>query len=460
MPKISIVMPVYNQAEYAAETIESVLAQTFGDWELVIVDDGSTDGSAERILRYSDSRIRYFYQRNRGVSAARNLALEEARGEFVGFLDADDTFFPRKIEEHISCLERDSTIGLTYSSRITVDQDGARLALIRAPSTSKLEDLVLSFPFAPTDMVVRRQWLQQTGAFDEMLVVNEDRDLYIRLALNGCRFHRVDKFLATRRLYTQRIVRDLTARMDDMLHALETAFADPRCPRHILALSDLAHRNVFLSWAYQASIQDEGALARTYFSEALRFDRSLSLHGKDGDLLNILIHSATRDSGDHAVRLRKVSTYMSPEISIDSELLDWAIGQGYLIKGTRDLLWGRAAQAESNIAAAMEMGAEMDRLFVEALTEQLLNYQAIYGSSAGQKALERMVVSIQRHLPQRQVRRFVACYSINSAFRSYNTSAYREVTSQVATAVVNSPLYVLNRGVLSIFFRSLPHLYK
>ncbi len=108
--KVSVVIPVHNGEKYLAQAIESVLAQTFRDFELLIVDDGSTDGSRAIMDRCArrDARIRILSQANRGVSAAGNLGFEEARGEWVARLDADDVFLPDKLERQIAFIRQAS----------------------------------------------------------------------------------------------------------------------------------------------------------------------------------------------------------------------------------------------------------------------------------------------------------------------------------------------------------------
>lgn len=112
--RISVIVPVYNAEEYLAECIESILRQTFGDFELLLVNDGSRDGSADICRRYAaaDSRIRFFDMPNRGVSAARNLGLDEARGEWLAFADADDTVTPEWLERLAAGAASETTLSV------------------------------------------------------------------------------------------------------------------------------------------------------------------------------------------------------------------------------------------------------------------------------------------------------------------------------------------------------------
>ena len=100
-PQVSVVIPAYNCAAYGGQAVDSVLHQTYTDWEIIVVDDGSQDDTRLILEQYGD-RIRYIYQQNQGVSIARNRGIELARGEFIAFLDADDYFFPDKIAAQIA----------------------------------------------------------------------------------------------------------------------------------------------------------------------------------------------------------------------------------------------------------------------------------------------------------------------------------------------------------------------
>jgi glycosyltransferase involved in cell wall biosynthesis len=121
---VSVVMPTYNRAYIIARAIESILGQTYPFVEVIVADDGSTDDTKEVVARYDD-RVRYVRQSNAGVSAARNLGLRHAGGEFVGFLDSDDTWLPWKVEAQVSILRRYPEIGMVWSDMRAVDERGA-----------------------------------------------------------------------------------------------------------------------------------------------------------------------------------------------------------------------------------------------------------------------------------------------------------------------------------------------
>ena len=105
MPKVSVIMPVYNGIRFVAKAIESVLAQDYQDWELIVVNDGSTDGTAEALASFTDTRIRVISQANGGEAVARNRGLDAISGEYVAFLDADDLYLPNALADMVAYLE-------------------------------------------------------------------------------------------------------------------------------------------------------------------------------------------------------------------------------------------------------------------------------------------------------------------------------------------------------------------
>ena len=117
-PLVSIIMPAYNASAFIAEAIRSVLDQTYSNWELIIVDDGSTDETPLVVRSFVDKRVKYIRKERQGQSAARNTAMQRASGVYLSFLDADDLFLPRKLELQIKYLERQRSCGVCYADLI------------------------------------------------------------------------------------------------------------------------------------------------------------------------------------------------------------------------------------------------------------------------------------------------------------------------------------------------------
>jgi glycosyltransferase involved in cell wall biosynthesis len=191
-PAVSIVVPAYNSAPFIAGTLNSVFAQTFTDYEVLVVNDGSPDTPAfeAAIAPYRD-RIVYLVQGNSGPSGARNLAIREARGEFIALLDSDDEWLPQYLEEQVARMRAEPSLALLYSDGVIVGGalDGRRLMEV-TPSHPQVtvERLIAEECTVLTSCTVaRRQALVDAGLFPEQFRRSEDAHLWLRVALHGGR---------------------------------------------------------------------------------------------------------------------------------------------------------------------------------------------------------------------------------------------------------------------------------
>lgn len=186
--QVSIIMPAYNSEGTLAQSIESVLNQTFAGWELLIVDDGSEDSTFEIASCYAaqDARIRVIRQENRGVAGARNRALAEVCGDLIAFLDSDDLWRQDKLEKQIVVFELDDRIGLCYTDKLCFVTDiySAYPCNTMAPVTISDEQLrLLVHDYIGTlTVMVRRTAIESAGVFDETLFGTEDWDMWIRVS--------------------------------------------------------------------------------------------------------------------------------------------------------------------------------------------------------------------------------------------------------------------------------------
>jgi len=187
-PKVSVIIPLYNREKYIAETVRSVLNQTYPNIELIVVDDGSTDGSRAALQPYA-SRLTLLEQpgrANKGQSAAINLGLRHAAGKYIAILDSDDLFLPEKLKAQVDYLEQNPEVGLVYSNGFIIDSNGKRLyKFYSKPPDEKSEPsnvlLDCYFPL-PSNSLVRSEVFQKTGPFDEKLRSGQDHDMAIRVA--------------------------------------------------------------------------------------------------------------------------------------------------------------------------------------------------------------------------------------------------------------------------------------
>jgi glycosyltransferase involved in cell wall biosynthesis len=158
----SVIIPAYNGAQYLGEAIQSVLNQTYSHFELIVVDDASTDQTVDVLKQFSDTRLKYYiHPRNMGADNARKTGLDASSGEYIFLLDQDDLFHQKKLQKHVEFLETYPDVGLTYNNRFEFNYSKTTIReLWRPPQAMTLKDLVLGFPIAPSDVVMRREWAE------------------------------------------------------------------------------------------------------------------------------------------------------------------------------------------------------------------------------------------------------------------------------------------------------------
>ena len=196
-PAVSVIIPAYNAEKHIADTIRSVLDQTFRDFEMVIVDDGSTDNTARIVETFlADHRIRLIRQPNGGASRARNTGLQNARGTYIAFLDADDLWLPEKLHKQVTYLGEHPHIGavisdfaifeghsLTVPSYLRTKEHYADIMAQRDHLKDAFAFLLEEMFMIPSTMVLKRECVERIGLFDETLIPVEDRDFALRLAM-------------------------------------------------------------------------------------------------------------------------------------------------------------------------------------------------------------------------------------------------------------------------------------
>ncbi len=193
---VSVVMPVYNMERFVGQSIRSVLAQTYTDFELIIIDDGGSDRSVEICQSFNDPRIRIVHQANRGLAAARNTGTAKARGRFVAFLDGDDAWLPEKLERHVAHLMANPMIGVSYCASDLIDENGVYMGVRQTPLMGRVSARNVfygqtvqngSVPVfrmqALEDAALRPAGSSRVWYFDETLRRSEDVECWARIAL-------------------------------------------------------------------------------------------------------------------------------------------------------------------------------------------------------------------------------------------------------------------------------------
>jgi glycosyltransferase involved in cell wall biosynthesis len=452
--KFSVIVPTYGGADFLGEAIQSVLDQTYPHFELIVVDDASPDHTAEIVAQFDDPRLKYIrHQENRGADRARHTGLLASSGEIIAFLDQDDFFHPEKLQAHLAVLERHPDIGFTYNARFELNYSSRTIRDISRPlRTISLADLVLWFPLSPSDVVLRREWALQ------MDLVGGSRGAEIAhfggLFLAGCKFACVDRALNYRRYHSRRTIKNLSGACESEIYNQAKIFSDPRCPAEVLALRDIAHANIYRYWAYLAFAQDETALGQEFVRRAVRLKPSMLDGMPSGLVHHLLINCVDDESQEHETLLQRVFAQLPPEMNQLSEQYGWAAGQGYLLKGTRAVIWDRPEDGRRHFEHAAKLGVQVDEAFLSTLTIQLLNYEAEFGAEAAQGILHALAPYLETLGGRASVRRLNGSYSVNRAFSSYGAGEYAEVPARILHALASNPKYLADRGVLSILLRS------
>ena len=189
-PQLSVLMSAYNSSDTIERAMSSILNQTFTDFELIVMNDGSTDDTEEKILAFSDDRIRYFSLDHAGLTKALNFGLGEASGEMVARHDSDDWSQPERFEIQMLSFAEDSNLTLVATWHNVVDVDGDYLGQKRTPVDDDSLKSMLRWrnPFCHGSVAIKRSALNQVGGYNESLLYSQDYDLWVRLGASGATF--------------------------------------------------------------------------------------------------------------------------------------------------------------------------------------------------------------------------------------------------------------------------------
>lgn len=277
-PTVSVTMPAHNSARYIAQAIESILTQDFADFELIIIDDGSTDSTAAIIARYaaSDRRIRWHSRPNRGIVATRRELLEMCRGRYLAILDSDDIALPGRLDKAVAYLDANPACVAVGGAIEVIDSDGDVLCTWTQPEDHDTIDArMLGAPglfMAASTTTMRTEWVLRVGGYDHTTNGAEDLDLLLRLAEHGrlanlpdplaqYRLHFANHSIASRECQQQRGVRIVQAALDR--RGLPPVSLPPKA--HKVETRAQVHRK----WAWWALASHNHRAARKHARRAL-----------------------------------------------------------------------------------------------------------------------------------------------------------------------------------------------
>lgn len=260
MPQITVIIPVYNSAQYLSEAIASVLGQTYRDYEIIVIDDGSTDNIAEAIAPFA-KQIRYVRQSNQGVSYARNRGIHLARGELIAFLDADDVFLPQKLAHQVNIFNAQPQVGIVNSGFEVIQANGTVVAEVKwwedIPELNEVA-WVLYKPILPSAMMFRRQWLNKIGGFDPRFFAGEDIFLTLNMIAQGCSAAWLTEITTQYRRHDQSVsLSHPLKQLQNTELMIKTFFDQENLPQSI---KDLESASLFSSFTWMASRCYQGQL--------------------------------------------------------------------------------------------------------------------------------------------------------------------------------------------------------
>ncbi|MFH1771972.1 MAG: glycosyltransferase family A protein [Candidatus Omnitrophota bacterium] len=253
MPRVSVIIPTYNCAKYVTEAIDSVLGQTYKDFEIIVIDDGSTDFTKQRLLPYIEKgRIKYLYQENSGHAVSRNTGIRNSSSEYIAFLDADDLWMPNRLEEGVRILDTKPDVGLVHSHIIKFNGQGEKKVSKRSPKylSGKIANHLITrkaHVSSPT-ATIRRKCINKVGLIDENMarMGSEDRDFWYRIAREFNVFY-IDKPLAYYRLSSKSASSNKQKMHEGRIYSINKNLNEP---------GDFILRQRALSSVYKESAED------------------------------------------------------------------------------------------------------------------------------------------------------------------------------------------------------------
>lgn len=215
-PLVSVITPTFNRSSYLLFAVDSVLKQTYENWELIIVDDGSTDNTRDLLDSYLvDPRIQYCFQTNRGQSVARNRGLSLAKGAFIGFLDSDDIWLPDKLEKQLALFERFPDADIVHGDEVTIDENGNEISFQNMTRYSGVitAQLLADNCVSMTTALARKDCFERLGGFDESDRVADDYALWLKFSTRY-RFHYHPEYVTLYRATPDQLSTDKTRRFE------------------------------------------------------------------------------------------------------------------------------------------------------------------------------------------------------------------------------------------------------
>ena len=278
--KVSVIVPAYNISTYIAEALKSLERQSFKEFEVLIVDDGSTDNTAEVVKSFCqrDSRFRLLQKQNGGLASARNYGIRHAQGEYIALLDGDDIYQPDKLVTHVIQLDRSREVGIVYSASRAIREDGKSTFMVLSGKPVKSDPLLAllckNFIGHGSNAVFRRCIFDEIGGFDETLRSCEDIDFWLRIAATRrWSFYRLPQILCCYRVCPSGLSFNVQEMQRSHEKVIEGAYK--HSPKLVQAVLPTAYAYMYRYLARLSLTAGDGEKARHFINQALSSDRSI-----------------------------------------------------------------------------------------------------------------------------------------------------------------------------------------
>ena len=456
---VSVIIPTHNRRDLLRAAIDSVLAQTYPEIEIIVVDDGSTDDTTEAMAQYI-GRIVYLRQSNQGVAATRNAGIRAATGEYLTFLDDDDLMLPTKIERQVQLLAARPEAGLVHCRFYHVDRDGNVLDKVGVlPQGQVLKPLLCgNFMWAGAPLV-RRQCLDQVGMFDEHIPATcADWDMWLRIAQAGYPFACVQEPLGSYRVQQDSMLAKVGELESAVLAVLHKVYANPYCPVDALAVKAQAYG----SWLFWISCRYHAA--RRWDDAQRNLAKTLDVYPEilenRAEFLDTLCSEAFDVRVDDPFSfidgfLDHLPPTARPAIQPWRSCLISRVHAGLALRNyARDEIAAARTQLAAAVAAYPPM-LEREDDFARMLSTYAMSLPG---------APRPYVAKVFHSLPPeaRRLRhwrsRVLSDVNIGCAFEDYFADRRRLAARRILSALCQRPSWIRNRGVVSVLMKSLPKL--
>ena len=458
MHLVSVIIPTYNRASLLTETINSVLAQTYPAVEIIVVDDGSADNTAEVVAEYGD-RVTYLQQENQGEAVARNYGIQMATGDYLTFLDDDDLIAPSKLEKQVRLLDSRPDIGIVYCRHSLIDESGRCLGQVGLlPEGDILPQLVLSDFIWAGAPLLRRECIEAVGVYDVTLPWQgkyaEDWDMWLRLALAGYQCACVQELLGFYRLTRMGQTAHIDRSEVGNIAMLDKFFLRPNLPPAVVAVKNrvYAARYLWLSSRYYAAQQ--WAEAQRASTEAFRYQPDLLVAPEEW-LQTIEDQALSYRVAQPLAFVRDVFEHLPHQADKFRQEQNRLLGRVQAQIALRLYHEGLVAEAQEQLRQALALAPTL--LTEPSTLGKILSHQALHLPVASSFQYVRFVLA---HLPEvglglANLRpQILSQVSIARAFEAYMAHHYGAALAAAFTAVRYHPALLRKKGVISLIARS------